>query len=485
MQQPHGAPTQFSADMWSSPDKSAMLCKRGHVRKNWKDRWFVLQEDYLFYFKNQKEPKPIAGIPLRRCSVIPTTRVNKPFAFELNAPLMDKIFYVTTHSKEEMEEWIDAIQAASFAGKGGGVSDPYNVRHHVHVDFDSESGFSGLPAEWESLLKASISKAEVEENPNDALNALEFYDKYTQAPIPLPVESQVNLEDLINHRDPNEVFRDIKKIGEGAAGEVFIATDRISGDKVAIKKMSLNDDSVKLLTNEISIMKTSKHENIVEYIDTYVIGDQIWVVMEYMGGGCLTEVLEQFDYCKMSEEQMAWVCSETLKSLQYIHSLHRIHRDIKSDNILLSSKGDIKIADFGYAAQLTREKEKRNTVVGTPYWMAPELIRGQQYGIKVDIWSLGIMLMEMAEGEPPYMDYPPLRALFMITTKGIPPLKKPKKWSEGMKDFLSKCLCTEAENRASTTELLQHPWLSKACGPKGMVSIIEESRKAKKKFFFM
>jgi serine/threonine protein kinase len=139
--------------------------------------------------------------------------------------------------------------------------------------------------------------------------------------------------------------------------------------------------------------------------------------MEYMGGGCLTVILEQYDSLRMREDHIARVCMDTLEALAYMHDLHRIHRDIKSDNILLSSTGVVKIADFGYAAQLTEKKRKRNTIVGTPYWMAPELIRGQSYDVKVDLWSLGIMVMEMAEGEPPYMDFPPLRALFLITTK--------------------------------------------------------------------
>lgn len=131
-------------------------------------------------------------------------------------------------------------------------------------------------------------------------------------------------------------------------------------------------------------MKTSEHPNIVGYIDSYIVDErEMWVAMEFMGGGCLTDVLECFDTVQMTEPQVAYCCRETLKSLAYIHSLHRIHRDIKSDNILLSSEGHIKLADFGYAAQLTQKQLKRNTVVGTPYWMAPELIRGHDYGMLV------------------------------------------------------------------------------------------------------
>jgi serine/threonine protein kinase len=238
---------------------------------------------------------------------------------------------------------------------------------------------------------------------------------------------------------------------------------------------------MKLLITEISIMKTSHHPNIVDYNDSYIIGDQIWVVMEFMGGGCLTEVLEQFDYIQMTEVQIALVCHETLKALEYIHSLHRIHRDIKSDNILLGDDGSVKIADFGYAAQLTQKQQKRNTVVGTPYWMAPELIRGYDYGIKVDIWSTGIMVMEMAEGEPPYMDSPPLRALFLITTKGIPDLKQPNKWSKEMRDFVSKSLIKEVDDRPDATQLVAHPFLKRACSKAEFISLIVESKRIKER----
>jgi len=201
--------------------------------------------------------------------------------------------------------------------------------------------------------------------------------------------------------------------------------------------------------------------------------------MEYMDGGCLTEILEQFDQMQMQERHIARVCLETLKGLIYIHSLHRIHRDIKSDNILMSLNGEIKLADFGYAAQLTKQKQKRNTIVGTPYWMAPELIRGQSYDTKVDVWSLGIMAMEMAEGEPPYMEFPPLRALFLITTKGIPALKDARKWTTLFRDFVGKCLEKEADNRIDSVELLKHPFLRTACEPMEVVSIIEKSRSLK------
>jgi len=259
---------------------------------------------------------------------------------------------------------------------------------------------------------------------------------------------------------------------------VFIATSKTRKEQVAVKKMAINPENLKLLCTEINIMKTSRHSNIVEFIDCFIVDNtQLWIVMELMDG-CLTDVLEQFPKVALDESQIALVCRETLKSLAYIHKNHRIHRDIKSDNILLNGKGEIKIADFGYAAQLTQEKQKRRTVVGTPYWMAPELIRGHDYGQKVDIWSLGIMLREMIEGEPPYMEFPPLRALFLITTKGIPPLEAEDKYSQELVVFYSRCLEKEVEKRPTAEELLKDPFMQMCCSAHEFVPIISRAREA-------
>ena len=183
----------------------------------------------------------------------------------------------------------------------------------------------------------------------------------------MPERPEVSIHDIISTEDPKKRFTNSVKIGEGAAGEVFLATDTRGNREVAIKKIKLNAQNLKLITTEIAIMKACKHESIIEYIESYLVGDRLWVAMEYMDGGCLTDVLDQYEEgLSMTEEQIAHVCKETLKGLAYIHASYQIHRDIKSDNLLLNSKGEIKLADFGYAAQLSKDRTKRNTIVGTP-----------------------------------------------------------------------------------------------------------------------
>jgi len=230
---------------------------------------------------------------------------------------------------------------------------------------------------------------------------------------------------------------------------------------------------------EIFMMKTScVHSNIVRYIDSYRTDDIVWVVMEFCGGGSLLEIIELYEYIKLSENHIAYICRETLKGLAFLHGMSRIHRDIKSNNILLGSDGAVKITDFGFAAQLTNPQQQRNTVLGTPYWMAPEVIRGQNYGYKVDNWSLGIMIMEMAEGVPPYLEYPPTKALLYITTKGVPKIKNlEKRFSPDFAEFLDLCLKMNARERASSPQLLKHRFMKSACVPKELCPILHEVKK--------
>ncbi|CAO3567604.1 unnamed protein product [Mortierella alpina] len=276
-------------------------------------------------------------------------------------------------------------------------------------------------------------------------------------------EVMEKLRSVVSSGDPSTLYSKIKKVGQGASGSVYVAKHLTTNTKVAIKQMDLSMQPRKeLVVNEILVMKESTNPNIVNYLDSFLVkGQELWVVMEYMEGGALTDVI---DNNKLSESQIACISLETCKGLQHLHSQNIIHRDIKSDNVLLDSYGHVKITDFGFCAKLTDQKNKRATMVGTPYWMAPEVVKHKEYGAKVDIWSLGIMAIEMIEQEPPYLDEEPLKALYLIATNGTPTLKKPETLSSELKNFLAVCLCVDVKSRATSLELLEHEFLRRA-GP--------------------
>jgi len=340
--------------------------------------------------------------------------------------------------------------------------------HKRHSSHSSKPG-GKKPAHKKDALSPLTSKSNRTATSKKVLPAVESpfraYMEFASAPVPytsMPKkeQDQEQLDDMVSTDDPQKIYVNKKFIAEGTFGEVFCALDIRTLEKVALKTMSLEDNFEQDLVSEIAMMKTLAHPNIVKYLDSYIVGNQLWVVMEFMGAGCLTDLLELFPIIQMNESEIALIMLESLKALEYIHSKHRIHRDIKSDNILLNIDGSVKLADFGYTVQLTEARCKRNTTIGTPYWEAPEVITGDYYDSKVDIWSCGIMAIEMVEGEPPYMDLPPFVALRLIVVDGIPPLTRPA--SKELNTFLGSCLEISVSTRASSQELMRHPFLLKA-----------------------
>ncbi|KAH9417263.1 Serine/threonine-protein kinase PAK 5 [Dermatophagoides pteronyssinus] len=281
------------------------------------------------------------------------------------------------------------------------------------------------------------------------------------------------LQMVVNPGDPREYLENFVKIGEGSTGIVCIAYDKSQQRQVAVKKMDLRKQQRReLLFNEVVIMRDHHHPNIVEMYNSFLVDDELWVVMEFLQGGALTDIVT---HARMDEEQIATVCKQCLKALSYLHSQGVIHRDIKSDSILLASDGRVKLSDFGFCAQVSNELPKRKSLVGTPYWMAPEVISRLPYGPEVDIWSLGIMVIEMIDGEPPFFNEPPLQAMRRIRDMPPPKLKNLQKVSSNLLNFLEKMLIRDPNKRATATELLQHPFLRSAGQPKLLVPLMRLS----------
>ncbi|XP_066193180.1 serine/threonine-protein kinase PAK 3-like [Sylvia atricapilla] len=285
------------------------------------------------------------------------------------------------------------------------------------------------------------------------------------------------LRKMASMENPLRKYTELENLGRGGFGAVCRAVNTATGREVAIKKINLQGLRRKQLTiNEITVLKRNRSPHIVNYLDSYIVREELWLVMEYMDGGTLYNVINETD---MSEDEIAVVSRECLKGLDFLHSNHVMHRDVKSLNILLRTDGSVKLADFGLSAQLTPEQSRQSSVIGSYWWRAPEVVNGQPYGPKVDIWSFGIVAIEMVEGEPPYYNENPASAQILIATNGTPELQQPKLLSPLLRDFLSCCLQTDEARRWSAKKRLRHPFVKLAKPASSLVPLIVKVKKWK------
>ncbi|XP_018583112.2 serine/threonine-protein kinase PAK 6 isoform X2 [Scleropages formosus] len=283
------------------------------------------------------------------------------------------------------------------------------------------------------------------------------------------------LQMVVDKGDPRSYLENFVKIGEGSTGVVCIAREKHSGRLVAVKMMDLRKQQRReLLFNEVVIMRDYQHRSVVEMYKSALVEEELWVIMEYLQGGALTNIVSE---TRLSEEQIATVCEAVLQALAYLHSQGVIHRDIKSDSILLTLDGRVKLSDFGFCAQISKDIPKRKSLVGTPYWMAPEVISKTPYSTEVDIWSLGIMVVEMVDGEPPYFSEAPVAAMKRLRDEPAPTVRNLHKISPVLKDFLDRMLTRDPLERASATDLLEHPFLLQSGSPQCLVPLVEQYRK--------
>ncbi|KAL0808670.1 hypothetical protein ABMA28_013104, partial [Loxostege sticticalis] len=281
--------------------------------------------------------------------------------------------------------------------------------------------------------------------------------------------------------DPNEHWDMIGELGDGAFGKVYKAQHKTTGQLAAAKVCVLdNEDDLADFTVEIDILSECRHPNVVELHEAYFIDNKLWMLLEYCDGGALDSVMSELEK-GLSEQQIAYVCREMCRGLQFLHSRRVIHRDLKAGNVLATMTGGVKLADFGVSAKNKSTLQKHDTFIGTPYWMAPEVVlcetfRDHPYDFKVDIWSLGITLIEFAQMEPPNHEMTPMRVLLKIQKSDPPSLDQPSRWSKSFNDFIAKALVKDPEKRPTAADLLSHPFVSGALDAKPLRDLLLEYR---------
>lgn len=277
----------------------------------------------------------------------------------------------------------------------------------------------------------------------------------------------------VNTQDPKEVFTVTEKIGQGSYGAVYRGIDKRDGKECALKLLEYDKESIRDIQTEVGILKDCRSPYIVGLRDVFVRGRTIWIAMDYCAAGSLADMMT---ICRrtLSEAQIQAAMQMSLMGLDYLHGLGIIHRDIKAANVLVTDEGECKLADFGVSSQVKTTLSRKQTVIGTPNWMAPEVISESAYDTRADIWSLGIVAIELAVGEPPHSDVHPMTAMFKIPTNPPPTLPTPEKYSAHFHTFLRAALMKEPAMRPTCKQLLTHPFITSAPDKSVIMELVDQ-----------
>ncbi|KAM8879920.1 STE20-like serine/threonine-protein kinase isoform 2-T2 [Spinachia spinachia] len=288
-------------------------------------------------------------------------------------------------------------------------------------------------------------------------------------------------EHVRRDENPEEVWDIIGELGDGAFGKVFKAQNKQTGTLAAAKVIDTKtEEELEDYMVEIEILASCDHQNIVKLLDAFYYESKLWILIEFCAGGAVDAVMLELER-PLTEPQIRVVCQQTLLALVYLHDNKIIHRDLKAGNILLTLDGDVKLADFGVSAKNTKTLQRRDSFIGTPYWMAPEVVmcetsKDRPYDYKADVWSLGVTLIELAQIEPPNHEMNPMRVLLKIAKADPPTLMQPSRWSPEFSDFLKRCLDKHVDNRWSPTQLLQHSFVSSVTDSRPLRELIAEAK---------